>query len=1326
MLKVATLPAKITQDFFVVGGPVQPDRPCYIRRNADEELLAAIAAERFAYVLAPRATGKTSLMGRAIRRLRADGQMAAVVDLTQIGTRTESVDSARWHYSIAYRISRELRLKVDLQAWWHERNLLLNEQRLVEFFWDIVLVNTTVPVTIFFDEAERAIDLPFSGELFQALQSSYTRRVSEPDYSRLNFVVLGAASPAQLCAVPAVSPFASGAAIKLGDFTLDECLGLAQGLDEPESVAVPLLERVQTWTHGQPYLTQKLLRGIARRGGDLADVEIVAHDLFLAPGISREEPLLSHMRAMLADGSMRGRQAIAMLKRLAKSGEVIDDPASPAQLLLHLGGFVSSDENGMLRFRNRIVERVFNFDWAQSASRRRWQRPARMAAIAAAVLLVLGWYTQVLPRPYIDTLTFVSSDYALAIQAHRRLSRLPGFGGRADRLLSDVMVRRSEAAETVADVSAADTILRDLPDRAELADQLMASFWLRRSESAAHRGERDVALIHAIAAIDAGSDAAGAYAVHLINDDYAQLDQSYHFDRPLADFEVDWERGQIVALDETQRLFRLPLGRSAANLRPVSLPLTALQQVGVTRGLFVDEPGLAGMFQLTVTVEHGRTSDLLVRLRAPSGATAEVGLGRRDGGLEQFIFTASVQNGLLRLADESILGQWEVTVFDRLSGESGRLISWGLSFPGVPQIWDDEPIEGISLPDPLRTEQVDVALAGDGRKAISMPSRTDARGAASVWDLGTEELIADLPLADRASLVQFIAGDHLLVVGPVRAALWQIASAEPVVEIVTSSGFAAPPAISPDGQFFAVAEYIQDSVRVTVLSVENGDVVGSFVVDAWAGWALAGQADYIATIDGSRSGRVIRASTGELLAEFFHERELDRVIAAKNAVVAIDRRGEIFVWQLQDGRRALTPSDSVYLGASIDSNSVGMSDEMGLVSYIDVNGLVNISRLSDGYRHAVFDQGRGGAIGSRLSPSADRLVSAAGSNVRSWRSAVDDPVGQDFGDVSAVAMDSTGEFALLGYRSGKVQLLRGLPASIDSGGAPPVDYFGHRGVVTSLIVNGNGNRAASGASDGLVRVWDTQTRSPSRYLLRHPAGPINALAFSPDDRWLVSAGPGSARVFELDTGTLVNEIEMEGEATAVAFSPDGRIVAVGDSSGNIVLAAPDATQGVQTVRVRSPITALQFGDAPSILASGTADGNLVFWDTLEASATEAAYTFSGPISWIEFLAGDSQVYLQSGAWIHQLDRTTAEALVTASSLLPSRLRSQPALIVSESSRRSIRALANTGGGRLLLADVELGAQGLGSIDAPVTRRDWGEVLGLATDPVTGLVRTVQP
>jgi WD40 repeat protein len=1290
-------------------------------------------------------------MGRAIRRLRADGQMAAVVDLTQIGTRHEQVDSARWHYSIAYRICRELRLKVDLQDWWHERGFLLNEQRLAEFFWDIVLANTTVAVTVFFDDAERAIDSSFSGELFAAVQSCYMRRVSEPEYTRLNFVVLGAAAPSQLCPDPSVSAFAQGVAIRLDDFTLEESMTLAPGLRQPESDVRKLFEAIHGWTHGQPYLTQKLARGVARREGQLFAVNAVAHDLFLAPGISREEPYLTHMRALLTDGSARARQALAMLKRLAKGGEVIYDPASQAQLLLHVGGFVSSDENGMLRFRNRIVEQVFDASWSQSVPETSWRRPARTAAVAvAAVLLLSFWYIRILPRPYIDTLTLVTSDYALAVQAHQRLRRLPGFGRRADRMLADVIVRQSAAADSIDDVRSADGILRSLPGRAAQADELMANFWLRRSDASAHRGERDVALVNAIAAIDAGSARAVAVATNLIDDDYLWLAQTAHLDLPVRDFEVDWDRDQIIGVDETQRLFRLAMATtdrvgpnpSSAGARPVFSVLTALQQVGVTRGLFVDEPGRAGSFQLRLTVDHGRTSDLLVRLMAPSGAAAEVGLPARDGTREQFQFTASVQNGLARLADESITGQWELTVFDRLSGESGRLVSWGLNFPGVPQDWPDDPVDGIPLPDPVRTEQVTVALAGDGRKAIAIPSRSDVRGAASVWDVGTGERIADLPLADRANVARFIGANNVLVAGPMRAMLWQLGSAEPTVELVAAGGFSAPPVVSPDGRFFAIAESVGDQTRVTLYAVGDGRIVSRFEAQPWQDWSLAADAQYLAVIDGSRRGRLVNPLTGESLGEFFHERELQRAIAARDRVIAVDRLGQILTWPLVDGGATLTPADSMPVGRSIDTAGITLSADEQLLSFVDTAGLVNVSTLEGGSRRAVFDPGEGSAIEIRFSPDVDRLVSSAGTRIRSWRVPTGEPPGQAFGDVSAVTLAADGAVAVLGYRSGKVQLLRDVPESIDRPVTAEVDYIGHRGVVTSLAVSASGNLAASGASDGLVRVWNMGDGSPRPYLLRHPSGPVDALAFSPDDRWLVSTAAGSARVFDLETGERVNEIEADGRALAVAFAPDSRVVAVGDSAGNIVLASPDGSQGVLTIRGRSPITALRYAENGSILASGSSDGSLVIWDTLEVRATEGVFPFSAPIGWIDFSADFDQVYVQSGAWLHRLDRGAVEPVVTASSLLPSRLRNNPAL--TQPVAGTVRALVDAGGGRLALADVALAStdsrdrDGETSADAnereamrgssgvPVTERDWRRVLGLEIDLVTGTVLPLRP
>ncbi|MFL2546354.1 MAG: AAA-like domain-containing protein, partial [Candidatus Rariloculaceae bacterium] len=354
-----------TGDFFVTAGPVQPGRPCYIERDSDEALSQALRDQSFCYVLGPRATGKTSLMARTIRLLRAEGQSAAVVDLAQIGARGESEDPGRWYYGIAYRIVRELRLKVNLQRWWQDKSTLMGDERLAEFFWEIVLTNTTVPVTIFFDEIERAVDLPFSKDLFTAIRSCYNSRTTEPDFGRLNLVVLGVATPQQLAPDRTVSPFDLGTAIQLEDFSREQTYQLVPGFPTEKAHARMLLDKIYRWVGGQPYLTQKIARGVVRRGSRSEDVELMMHERFLAPGARREEPLLNHISTLLTRGAQRNRQALALLGSFGKGAQVPEDPVSVAQQLLRLAGLSSTDDEGMLIVRNRLLSTVFNSRWVR-------------------------------------------------------------------------------------------------------------------------------------------------------------------------------------------------------------------------------------------------------------------------------------------------------------------------------------------------------------------------------------------------------------------------------------------------------------------------------------------------------------------------------------------------------------------------------------------------------------------------------------------------------------------------------------------------------------------------------------------------------------------------------------------------------------------------------------------------------------------------------------------------------------------------------------------------------------------------------------------------
>jgi len=1308
----------------MIGGPVPADRACYVRREADEALIEAVSAQRFAYVLAPRAMGKSSLMGRTIRRLRADGQLAAVVDLSQIGSRGESIDAARWHYSIAYRISRELRIRVDLQVWWQDRALLSNEQRLIEFFQDVVLAHSEVPVTVFFDEVERAVDLPFSHELYVALYGSLARRASEPDFARLNFVVLGAATPEQLCPDSAVSPFVSGAGIALDDFSPQDMSVFAPGLGRSGATAELLLSRIHAWTRGQPYLTQKLARAVARRGSRPEDVDSALHELYFAQGIAREEPLLNHMRRLLTANSVRARQAVAILGRLCRAQEVIQDSAAPAQQLLQLAGLIGSDENGMLRYRNPIVEQVFGAGFVRELQPRSWRRSAAIgAAAAAAILLLPYWYVRILPAGDLETLR-ESTDYALAESAHARLQRLPGFGDLADRLLALAMQRRGAAASSVAEIRAAEAVLRSLPGREAEADAVLAAFWLRQAEAAAGNGERDSALMFAIEAVSSGSVAAAGLAENLIDGDYRRLLGSLRLAARPLDLAVDWERNEAVVVDATHRVHRLPLESAApgepflANPTTEILParLSALQHVAVSRTLFVDTQTGGTEFNLELTFDHARAADLRLRLAGPDGSSALLDVPAAGSG--RLVIAASEENGLKRLAAPSVTGQWELTLFDREPGETGSLTSWGLVFAGERRPFIDTPVEPLPLPDPQRTEQVDVVLDDDGRIAVAIPSRAELRASASIWDLASGELIADVPLLLAEPRVDLIATGRLLITGRDGVVLWDIPGAAPLARLEIAASLAAPPAVSGDGRFVAVAdtEAAADAARLRLIAVADGATLGESSTGPFSGWALGPDAGWLAVIDGSRRGRVLDPRTGATLVEFFHEDPLRRVLASgRNRVVAVDDAGAIISWELATGNGALGPQDSQPLGTTVAPASVALAASGNALAFLDADGFVVVLDPATGLHWNSLGHGDGADLRAKLSPAGNRLVSLNDSSLRYWDLGDLVPAGPDFGSVSAVALDARGGLGMLGLRSGQVGVLPGLPAAATSGRTSQA-ILGHRGSVTRLAFAGNGESAASGGSDGVVRVWNMRTGARSPYVLRHPSGPIDALAFSADARWLVSAAGGTARIFELGTGEQRREIETEGGPLAIAVAPDGLLVALGDRAGNIHLATPDSSSGVQTIRSGSPITALAFGPTREELVSGNADGDLIVWNTVTATAVDTGRRFSGPIRWIEVDGDGRTMSLQSGAWLHRLDRGAEPPAVIASRLLPELLRPAPAL--GHVDGTAVRGLANRGGGRLALADIALGpAPALNYLPAI----DFGRVLGLTLDPVTGAI-----
>src|SRR5205085_11806230 len=143
-------------------------------RRADGELFEALARGEFCYVLTSRQMGKSSLMVRAARRLRAEGVQVVVLDLTAMG---ENLTAEQWYEGLLGVVGLRLDLEEDLEQFWREHSGLGPLRRWMQALHEVVLSKTTAKIVLFIDEIDTVRSLPFStDEFFAAIRECYNRR----------------------------------------------------------------------------------------------------------------------------------------------------------------------------------------------------------------------------------------------------------------------------------------------------------------------------------------------------------------------------------------------------------------------------------------------------------------------------------------------------------------------------------------------------------------------------------------------------------------------------------------------------------------------------------------------------------------------------------------------------------------------------------------------------------------------------------------------------------------------------------------------------------------------------------------------------------------------------------------------------------------------------------------------------------------------------------------------------------------------------------------------------------------------------------------------
>jgi WD40 repeat protein/uncharacterized caspase-like protein len=209
--------------------------------------------------------------------------------------------------------------------------------------------------------------------------------------------------------------------------------------------------------------------------------------------------------------------------------------------------------------------------------------------------------------------------------------------------------------------------------------------------------------------------------------------------------------------------------------------------------------------------------------------------------------------------------------------------------------------------------------------------------------------------------------------------------------------------------------------------------------------------------------------------------------------------------------------------------------------------------------------------------------------------------------------------------------------------------LGHSGVINAAAFSPDGRLVVSGGDDPIAIVWEAATGRIIRRLVGH-SSPVSAVAFSPDGRFILTgcgesvtsdetkAKPdNSARLWDAATGKEVRRfVGHTGRINVVEFSPDGRFV---------LTASEDGKAGLWNVATGKIIRIFVERDAPTAkVAAFSPDGRFVLtgggdfdhtdytlrlWDASTANVVQRFIGYENPVGALAFTP-DGQFVLSGG------------------------------------------------------------------------------------------------